>query len=298
MPYFFCFLPAPFWIFLLRQFFMQIPQELSDAARLDGANELRILFQIIMPQSWPALVAVSLFGALHAWNDFLGPLLYLQDPDKYTLSVGLDLLQLAGIARHPVQPADGGLDPRHPARGRALPLVPAHLRRRRHVGRLQVGAIASALIAVNVRDRTYDRVRSSVAASLQRARKDHLVHAVHLLSADVDTLQELNRDYVRSVQESDVRRFEELLADDFVCIQSDGSLLDRAAFLEHTAHPAAISDLEAHDVRIRFVGPVALIHARTTFTRPDGQPGGSRYTDVWRRHRGGWRCIAAQVTRS
>lgn len=89
VPYFFCFLPAPFWIFLLRQFFLQIPQEISDAARLDGASELRILFQVIMPQSWPALVAVSLFAALHAWNDFLGPLLYLQDPNKYTLSVGL-----------------------------------------------------------------------------------------------------------------------------------------------------------------------------------------------------------------
>ena len=89
VPYFFCFLPAPFWIFLLRQFFMQIPQELSDAARLDGASELRILFQVIMPQSWPALVAVSLFGALQAWNDFLGPLLYLAGPKKYTLSVGL-----------------------------------------------------------------------------------------------------------------------------------------------------------------------------------------------------------------
>lgn len=89
VPFFFCFLPSPFWIFLLRQFFMQIPQEISDAARLDGAHELRILFQIIMPQSWPALIAVSLFASLHAWNDFLGPLLYLQDPNKYTLSVGL-----------------------------------------------------------------------------------------------------------------------------------------------------------------------------------------------------------------
>lgn len=89
VPFFFCFLPSPFWIFLLRQFFMQIPQELSDAARLDGANELRILFQVIMPQSWPALISVSLFAALHAWNDFLGPLLYLQDPSKYTLSIGL-----------------------------------------------------------------------------------------------------------------------------------------------------------------------------------------------------------------
>jgi multiple sugar transport system permease protein len=89
VPFFFCFLPAPFWIFLLRQFFMQIPFEISDAAKIDGASELRILFQIIMPQSWPALCAVSLFAALHAWNDFLGPLLYLQNPKKYTLSVGL-----------------------------------------------------------------------------------------------------------------------------------------------------------------------------------------------------------------
>jgi multiple sugar transport system permease protein len=68
---------------------MQIPFELSDAAKIDGANELRILFQIIMPQSWPALVTVSMFAALHAWNDFIGPLLYLHVPEKYTLSVGL-----------------------------------------------------------------------------------------------------------------------------------------------------------------------------------------------------------------
>jgi multiple sugar transport system permease protein len=89
VPFFFCFIPAPFWIFLLRQFFMQIPQEISDAARLDGASELRILFQVIMPQSWPALIAVSLFAALQAWNDFLGPLIYLQSAEKYTLSIGL-----------------------------------------------------------------------------------------------------------------------------------------------------------------------------------------------------------------
>lgn len=89
VPFYFCFIPAPFWIFLLRQFFLQIPKEISDAARIDGARELRILFQIIMPQSWPGLIAVSLFAALNAWNDFLGPLLYLQDPKKYTLSVGL-----------------------------------------------------------------------------------------------------------------------------------------------------------------------------------------------------------------
>ena len=82
-----------FWIFLMRQFFLQIPFEISDAARIDGANELQILFRIIMPQSWPALSAVSLFAALQAWNDFLGPLIYLQDPSKYTLAIGLTMFQ-------------------------------------------------------------------------------------------------------------------------------------------------------------------------------------------------------------
>ena len=82
-----------FWIFLMRQFFMQIPQEISDAARLDGANELQILFKIIMPQALPAVSAVSLFAALHAWNDFLGPLIYLQDETKYTLAIGLTFFE-------------------------------------------------------------------------------------------------------------------------------------------------------------------------------------------------------------
>ncbi len=82
-----------FWIFLMRQFLMQIPQEVTDAARLDGANELQILFKIIMPQALPAVSAVSLFAFIHAWNDFLGPLIYLQDETKYTLAVGLKFFQ-------------------------------------------------------------------------------------------------------------------------------------------------------------------------------------------------------------
>lgn len=85
----------PFWIFLLRQFFMQISQEVSDAARIDGASEPRILFQIIMPQALPAMAVVLLLAALHAWNDFLGPLLYLQDATMYTLAVGLTFFQSA-----------------------------------------------------------------------------------------------------------------------------------------------------------------------------------------------------------
>src|SRR5262245_45770093 len=101
--------------------------------------------------------------------------------------------------------------------------------------------------------------------------------------ADLDTLLDLNREYIRSVQESDVRRFDEILADDFLCTNPDGSLVDRAGFLRQTARPPGITGLEAHDVNVRILGDVALIHARTRYTRGDGEPGGGRYTDVWAR---------------
>lgn len=78
-----------FFIFLLRQFFMSIPEELSDAARIDGASEFGILWQIILPLSRPAIAVVVLFQFLNAWKDFLGPLIYLNDDAKYPLSLGL-----------------------------------------------------------------------------------------------------------------------------------------------------------------------------------------------------------------
>jgi multiple sugar transport system permease protein len=78
-----------FWIFLMRQFLLQIPTEISDAARIDGASEFRIFAEIILPQALPAIGVISIFAGLHAWNDFLGPLIYLQDESKYTLSIGL-----------------------------------------------------------------------------------------------------------------------------------------------------------------------------------------------------------------
>jgi multiple sugar transport system permease protein len=78
-----------FWIFLMRQFLMQIPREISDAARIDGASEFRIFAQIVLPQALPAIGVISIFAGLFAWNDFLGPLIYLQDDTKYTLSIGL-----------------------------------------------------------------------------------------------------------------------------------------------------------------------------------------------------------------
>jgi multiple sugar transport system permease protein len=79
-----------FSIFLLRQFFLTIPKELSDAARVDGAGEIQILLRIIVPLARPAIAAVALFSFLYAWNDFFTPLLYLgQDPHRWTLGIGL-----------------------------------------------------------------------------------------------------------------------------------------------------------------------------------------------------------------
>jgi len=115
---------------------------------------------------------------------------------------------------------------------------------------------------------------------------------------EVETLQQLNRDYITSVQTSDVRRFEEILAEDFLCSNPDGSLIDRAAFLIQTARPVTISNLEARDVVVRILGDVALIHARTTYTLADGRAGAGRYTDVWARRQGRWLCVSAHVTRA
>jgi len=83
------FLGSAFFIFLLRQFFLTIPQELSDAARVDGASEFSIYRTIIVPLSKPALITVALFTFIGSWNDFLGPLLYINNDAKYTLSLGL-----------------------------------------------------------------------------------------------------------------------------------------------------------------------------------------------------------------
>lgn len=83
---------APFYIFLLTQFYRTLPMELSEAARVDGASEWRIFWRIMLPLSKPALATVALFQFLATWNDFLGPLLYINDPSRYTLAYGLQQL--------------------------------------------------------------------------------------------------------------------------------------------------------------------------------------------------------------
>jgi ketosteroid isomerase-like protein len=117
------------------------------------------------------------------------------------------------------------------------------------------------------------------------------------MSADLETLQKLNAGYIRSVRESDVGWFDANLADDFLNSNPDGTLVDRTAFLKQITPPCAVSNLQCEDVRIRILGDVALIHARTTYGKADGSRGAGRYTDIWARRQGRWLCVAAHVGR-
>jgi len=95
---------SPYFIFMLRQFFMTIPQELSDAARIDGAGEFSILFRILLPLARPALTVVALFQFMWAWNDYLGPLIYINRSALYPLALGINQLRtiLVGVGLAPL----------------------------------------------------------------------------------------------------------------------------------------------------------------------------------------------------
>jgi multiple sugar transport system permease protein len=83
------FLGTPYYVFLFRQFFLRIPESVSEAARVDGASELRIYARIIMPLSRPVVFAVAALSFVQAWTDYLGPLIYLNNQSEWTLSLGL-----------------------------------------------------------------------------------------------------------------------------------------------------------------------------------------------------------------
>lgn len=87
------FFGVPFFIFLLRQFFLGIPNTLRDAAKIDGASEFRIYWRIMLPLAKPAVLAVGLFQFMASWTDFIGPLLYLTNESAYTMSLGLQQFQ-------------------------------------------------------------------------------------------------------------------------------------------------------------------------------------------------------------
>ncbi|MGD8464345.1 MAG: carbohydrate ABC transporter permease [Anaerolineae bacterium] len=87
------FFGSAFYIFLLRQFFLTLPPEMEDAARVDGASTLQIIWHIILPISRPAMATVAIFTFQATWNDFLAPLIYLHDQSKYTISLGLNFFR-------------------------------------------------------------------------------------------------------------------------------------------------------------------------------------------------------------
>jgi len=87
------YLGIPFYIFLMRQFFLTIPRDFEDAARIDGANTLQIIVRIMLPMAMPALATVTIFTFQTTWNDFLAPLIYLQRPELYTVTLGLQFFR-------------------------------------------------------------------------------------------------------------------------------------------------------------------------------------------------------------
>ena len=111
------------------------------------------------------------------------------------------------------------------------------------------------------------------------------------------TLQELNRNYVRSVDEADVGWFDANLAADFFNTNPDGTFIDRKAFLAQVGRGSSVKNIREHDVVIRMFGDFAVIHARTSYQKPDGTQGGGRYTDDWHYRDGRWQCVSAHVSR-
>jgi ABC-type glycerol-3-phosphate transport system permease component len=93
---------APFYIFLLRQFFRNVPKELDEAAMIDGASSLTTFRKVLLPQIRPAIVAVILFQVVGVWNDFMGPLIYIHSIDKMPLALGLQAFMLNHGAEWPL----------------------------------------------------------------------------------------------------------------------------------------------------------------------------------------------------
>ena len=116
-------------------------------------------------------------------------------------------------------------------------------------------------------------------------------------NADREVLLELNRNYVRSALESDVRWYAENLSEDFHITAPDGALLDRKAFLKRMANPYPGTHAEPVDVMIRILGEVAIIHSGYRDKKMTGEIGYGRYTDIYERRNGRWLCVAAHFMR-
>ena len=124
------------------------------------------------------------------------------------------------------------------------------------------------------------------------------MHTESSTASDRDVLRNLNDEYIQAVRTSDVGWFAARLGADFLCSLPDGALIDRERFLERAARPLDVTDLQVHDVIVRLLGEVAIVHARTSYTALDGRRGAGRYTDVWARRDGRWLAVAAHFTRA
>jgi ketosteroid isomerase-like protein len=115
---------------------------------------------------------------------------------------------------------------------------------------------------------------------------------------DQTRLRQLNDQYIESVLKSDVDWYRQHLADDFICIDSEGSTFDKGAFLQRTARGTEIADYRLENVTVRIYGETALVQATGLFTLKNGAPGMCRYTDVYVRVGADWRVVSAQITRA
>jgi len=116
-------------------------------------------------------------------------------------------------------------------------------------------------------------------------------------ASDEDILKELNAKYVESFMKSEVEWYRRHLADDFVCVESDGSVLDKSQFLTDAANPPGVLEYHLDSVRIRIFGDAALVHGDGSYTRKDHTTGKSRYTDTYIKMNGEWKVVSAQITR-
>jgi ketosteroid isomerase-like protein len=112
------------------------------------------------------------------------------------------------------------------------------------------------------------------------------------------TLERLNQEYVDAFMNADVEWYQTHLADDFVVIESDGSVLNKDQFLKSTANGPDVADYKLHEVDIRIYGDTALVRATGVWIRENGSMGMSRYTDVYVKNHTEWKAVSAQITRS
>lgn len=116
------------------------------------------------------------------------------------------------------------------------------------------------------------------------------------MSAEAELMQ-LNEAYVKASLAGDVEWYRDHLADEFVCIDSDGSVLDKAAFLAMTARESELATYHLDEVQVRIYGTVGLVRAQGSWTARNGTPGISRYIDVYARIGDRWKTVSAQITR-